>query len=56
MSWGCKKDGRLGKGEQLGMNMIKLKKIGKISKIVCGYHHTFAITANGEAFGWGKNT
>ena len=27
----------------------------KVTKIVCGYHHSLAITEEGSLFGWGYN-
>lgn len=27
----------------------------KVTKIVCGYRHTLAITDKGEIYGWGYN-
>lgn len=27
----------------------------KVVKVVCGYHHSLAITENGSLFGWGYN-
>ena len=56
MVWGCKKDFRVCKGEANKLNMIRINHLGKISAVVCGYHHTLAVLEDGRVFGWGKNT
>lgn len=54
--WGCKKDFRVCKGDSSGLGIVRISNLGKIRAVVCGYHHTLAITQEGCVFGWGKNT
>lgn len=52
--WGSGKDGRCGNGKETGEKIPTLIDVDKFSHIVCGYHHTVAISITGQVMSWGR--
>ncbi|CAG9311008.1 unnamed protein product [Blepharisma stoltei] len=60
MTWGCKDNGRLGRGDPREMENSKerlahLPEEISITKISCGGQHTLAISMGRKLFSWGAN-
>eukprot|EP00095_Tigriopus_kingsejongensis_P000582 maker-scaffold372_size192401-snap-gene-0.50 protein:Tk00582 transcript:maker-scaffold372_size192401-snap-gene-0.50-mRNA-1 annotation:"rcc1 and btb domain-containing protein 1" len=58
-SWGYNGNGQLGLGNNINqLNPSKVTALQNvvISKVVCGYAHTLALSDEGTLFGWGANT
>lgn len=56
LTWGLGKDGRLGHGsevDQLAPHLVEMLVQDKVSQVVCGGHHTAALTEDGVVFTWG---
>ncbi len=58
-AWGRNNCGQIGIG--IGVEMqstpikLELSKYSSIKQIACGFHHSLALTENGEVLAWGEN-
>ncbi|CAG2179802.1 unnamed protein product [Oppiella nova] len=54
--WGQLARDRTPKGVYLKPERISYFDDKDVQQISCGYHHSLALTSNGQVYGWGLNT